>query len=224
MLLAVAVVLASGGCGDKKKSDKNNSKSEYEGMTIKQLLEEEKFEIYGASVSDDNICTVNFTDGVGLYLFAEVKLSDKQMSEFENEFKHNTYKSYISSNLMDSKISNCMEQYVISDKEELHKLAEKGKAQKSEEMTGKSLLDLAEEGYTYASDVFQFEEYVIKLFDEDDNEWYIVTDVTGTEFEGGHFHGINESGDENNVLGSDVFYDKDERLKDVKIQEAYKMQ
>lgn len=213
LLVSIMVVLALGGCGDKKKSDKNstgkdNGKSVYDGKTIKQLLEEEKFEIYGAGTFN-GVCIVDFTDETGLYLQAEVKLSDTQMSEFENEFEHNTYKSYISNNMMDSKVSDCTEQYVFTKKEQLSKLVEKGKAQKSEEMTGKSFFDLAEEGYTYESYTYMMPNYIISFSDKNSNEWFIVTDDIGTI--------------SNSELDKEIFDNKDERLKDSKVQEAYKM-
>lgn len=255
LLVAMMAVLALVGCGDKKKTDKdttdkNIKKSQYEGMTIKQLLEEEKLEITGAGIFNGTY-SVDFSDGDLLYLYGEIKLNDEQKSKFENELDHKTYKSYISNNLLECKISNCIEQYMISNKEELYSLVEKGKAEKREELAGKSLLDFAKEGYTYDSDVGSGDEYIITLSDKNYNEWYIVTDVTGTEFEGGRsrawkdFFDDDDDEDEGETftdengykwtvrdhdeeeksyeLDEDVFNDKDERLKDVKVQEAYKM-
>lgn len=253
LVVAMMVVLALVGCGDKKKSDKdttgkNTKKSQYEGMTIKQLLEEEKLEISGAGIFNGTY-SVDFSDGDLLYLYGEINLSDEQKSKFENELDHKTYKSYISNNLLDCKISNCIEQYMISNKKDLNSLAEKGKAEKREEMTGRSLLDLAKDGYTYDSDVGSGDEYIITLSDKNNNEWYIVTDVTSTEFEGGRSRAWkdrwgDDDDDENEgetftdengykwtvrdheeeksyELDEDVFSEKDERLKDVKVQEAY---
>lgn len=207
LLMAVMVVLVAGGCGDKKSSEKKSvSKNPYDGKTIKQMLEDENFEISGAGIFND-VISVDFKDENNIQITAEIKVSSKQMSEFEEIFDNHRslYKNHIRDNMADCKISNC--QYAIYEKEALDALVAKGNAEKNDSMAGKSFWDLAEEGCKWESLAKIMSEYLITMYDKDNNYWYMVVDASDIDFE----------------IDKEIYENKDERLKDVKIAEAYKI-
>ena len=197
----------------------NNSQSggrkTYEGLTVRQMLEDEKFELNGVVViNQTNTVSLSFIDNkAGIEIVGvPFKLTDEQMSEFEKERakdKLDGYKNYVRNNMMDNQISTYQVMYSIDTKEQLRELAGRGNVTKAEEMTGKSLWDLANDDSLncfWDGSYRVNNEYLINL-----TNYYVIVDTSGTEFESPA------------ELDKDAWKNKDERLKNVKVQEAYKV-
>lgn len=230
LLLVAAAVVTFGACGDKKndkKSEENKDvendstyeeiqfkqaekESKYEGMTIKEL-EDEGF-VIDVVMSVDSYLSITFINfNENLELEGQIKLSEEKSSELDalDEFENSA--DFIHENMGDEKVLNCIEQYRIYSVETLYQLVDKGLYEKSEELEGKSILALLDEGYEYEScheDVKPetVGQYIITMFDTRNQEWRLVVDISGTELE---------------ELSTSTFWFDEESLENVMVKECY---
>lgn len=217
MLLVTATVVTFVACGNDKSEKKENgvdiseekeSQSVYEGLTLKEI-EDMGFEINSwitARATDGSECElsvmVNNSDGLNLQF--EIKVSEDTFKTFYDLDDNNAQKDFIRENLSDQKILNCIEEYVISSKTQLYNLVDKGVYVRNEELEGKTLGPLMEEGYYYEDYSKDDDDCIVKMSDMKDREYQVILDLSGKD-----------------VSTDDIFWNEEEVLKDFNVNECY---
>lgn len=211
MLLVTATIVTFVACGNDKSEKKENgvdiskekeSQSVYEGLTLKEIGDM-GFKINGCG-TDSNEVIVMAKNGDGLNLQFEIKVSEDTYNTFADLDDYSAQKDFIRENLSDQKILNCIEEYVISSKTQLYNLVDKGVYVRNEELEGKTLGTLMEEGYYYEDYSKDDDDCIVKMSDMKDREYQMILDLSGKD-----------------VSTKELFWDGKEVLKDFNVNECY---